>query len=251
MADVIQLYSILGASYKISLEARRSTGSAVEAIVVTARDNANAVLGQGEFRVAFDLPDKLIVGGKLKTWSEIQAEIKALRDSAKTQSAVVLERLRDRLREELANRSIDLSAGAGAFLAIDGVGFAGATATAQLAMDLTLLDPELEPKSADDAAVLTARLSAGGTVQLGGHTCVAALLVEVVVTRGGLINAIPSLSLDAPAGVKIPAFDFRWPRMDWPSLSWATLDLKRLATLLRLDLPIPKVGALDQPLHVN
>jgi hypothetical protein len=251
MADVIQLYSTLGASYRVSLEARRSAGSTVEAIVVTARDNANAVLGQGEFKVAFDLPDQLIIGGRLKTWSEIQAEIKALRDAAKADLAVALERLRDQLREELANRSINVNAAAGAFLAIDGVGFAGASATAQLAIDLLLLDPTLKPKPADDAAVLTARLRAKGMVQLGGHTCTAAMLLEIVVTRGALINAIPSLSLEAPAAAKIPVFDFRWPRIDWPSLSWGTLDVTRLATLLRFDLPIPKTGDLDQPLHVK
>ncbi|MER8459300.1 hypothetical protein NKH24_24970 [Mesorhizobium sp. M1300] len=193
----------------------------------------------------------MVTGGRLKTWNEIQAEIKALRDAAKADLAVALERLRDRMREELANRSINVNVAAGAFLAIDGVGFAGASATAQLAIDLLLLDPTLQPKPADDAAVLTARLNAKGTVQLDGHTCTAAMLLEVVVTRGGVINAVPSLSLEAPSAAKIPALDFRWPRINWPSLNWVTLDVNRLSTLLRFDLPIPKAGELDQPLHVE
>lgn len=251
MADVIQLYSASGPSYEVSLEARRSVAPTVEAIVVTARDNANAVLGQGEFKVAFDLPDHLITGGRLKRWSEIQAEIKALRDAAKADLAVALERLRDQLREELASRLITMNAAAGAFLAIDGVGFAGASATAQLAIDLRLLDSTLEPTPADGAAVLTARLRAKGMVQLGGHTCTAAMLLEVVVTRGALINVIPSLSVEAPAAAKIPAFDIRWPRIDWPTLNWAALDVKHLATLLRFDLPIPKTGDFDQPVHIQ
>jgi len=113
MADVIELYSASGTTYRVTLSARRSAGPAVEAIVVTAHDNTNALLGEGEFKVAFDLPDQLIDGGKLKTWSKIQADIKALRDAADTAGAVVLEQLRDRLRGELANRSINVSAATG------------------------------------------------------------------------------------------------------------------------------------------
>ncbi|MCO6425689.1 hypothetical protein [Sinorhizobium meliloti] len=251
MADVIQLYSATGMHYAVDLAARRSTGSTVEAVIITARSNANTVLGQGEFKVDFDLPDELTSGGRLKTWSEIQAEIKAFRDAARADLAAARERMRDNLREQLADRSISLNANTGAFVGIDGVGFAGASATAQLSIDLLLLDPTLQPKPADDAAVLTARLSASGTVQLGGNTCTAAMLLVLVVTRGALVSAVPSLSLEGLPAAKIPTFDFRWPSIDWPSLNWSMLDVNYVATLLRFDLPIPKAGDFDQPLHIN
>ncbi len=251
---VIPLYSAANASYSVSVGARTRDGTqSVEAITISARENGGTTFGPAEFRIAppFDLPDEFVKDGRLKTWAEIQQDIKALRDAADAKAAAAKELARDRLREALANSSIDLTAAAGGFLAINGVGFAGAAATAHLSIDLVLLDPTLTPKPADDVAILSASLSANGKVQFAGNTCDAAMRLEVIVTRGGLINAIPSLSIDAPAGVKLPAFDFRWPKIDWRSLDWTALDVKHLATLFRFDLPIPKIGDLDQPLHVN
>lgn len=249
MAATVELYSAAGPHYAITLEARWSAG-AVDAIILTAQSVGGAIIGQGEFKVRLDLPNALIDGGKLKTWTAIQGEIKQKRKATEFKVAAELEQLRDRLRETLASLSLDVSAAAGGFLGIDGVGFAAAAASARLSIDLLLLDPTLEPSPAADAAVLTARLSAGGTVQLGGATCKAAMLITVVVTRGGLIEALPSLSIEAPEAARIPAFDLRWPRIDWPQLSWPALDVQHLATLLRFDLPIPRMGNFDQPLHV-
>ncbi|MGY8632549.1 hypothetical protein RAD15_08640 [Bradyrhizobium sp. 14AA] len=252
MAGIVQLYSNANSNYSVRVDARTPDGSlAVGAIVVSAHDGAGILLGQGEFKVAFTLPAQLVDGGRLRTWSEIQAEIKALRDAADVASAALMEQARDRLREALMDLSIDLNANAGAFLGIDGVGLAGASATARLTIDLVLLDPAIKPKPADDAVLLTAKLGATGTVDVAGNVCTAAMQVELFVTRGALINAMPSFSVDSLAAAKIPPFDFRWPKIDWPTLSWATLDLSRLASLLRFDLPIPKFGDVDQPLHVN
>lgn len=251
---VIQLYSAVNSSYAVSVAARIDDGSRrVEAITLSARDSGGTAFGPAEFRIntPFVLPSDLVMGGRLKTWAEIQKDIRDLREAADAKASATREKARDLLRETLASCSIDLTANAGGFLAIDGVGFAGATATARLSVDLVLLDPTLTPKPADDVAILTATLSAAGKVDFAGSVCGAAMRLDVVVTRGGLINAIPSISVDAPAGIKLPAFDFRWPKIDWPSLDWARLDATRLATLLRFDLPIPKFGDLDQPLHVN
>ncbi|UVK55362.1 hypothetical protein DBIPINDM_001870 [Mesorhizobium sp. AR02] len=251
---VIQLYSAANATFAVSVAARINDGTRnVEAITLSARDSGGTAYGPAEFRInaPFVLPSDFVKDGRLKTWTEIQKDIRDFRDAASLAAAAAMEKARDALRETLASSSIDLAAQAGGFLGIDGVGFAGATATARLSVDLVLLDPALTPKPADDVAILTATLSASGTVDFAGTVCGAAMRLDVVVTRGGLINAIPSLSVDAPAGIRVPAFDFRWPKIEWPSLDWARLDVRCLATLLRFDLPIPKFGDLDQPLHVN
>jgi hypothetical protein len=151
----IQLYSADNARYSVNVSARTHDGTqSVEAIVISALNNAGVAFGPVEFKVAFELPAEFVKRTEssrpgprsratsrrsgmpaTQRWSPHgkQPEI-----SCATPSPIA----RSMLRPMPA-----------AFLGIDGVGFAGAQAAARLAIDLVLLDPTLTPKPADDSPI--------------------------------------------------------------------------------------------------
>jgi hypothetical protein len=76
-----------------------------------------------------------VAGGKLKTWSEIQAEIKQLRDDAKFAAAVLIETARSELLTQLS-KPVDLSTGS-AFLGVGSLPFSAITTfEASVSLDL-------------------------------------------------------------------------------------------------------------------
>lgn len=251
---VIEIHTAESSRYKVTINANVATDSlTVQAIELMVRDTQNNVLGIAEFSIEkpWVLPPELIVGTKLMSWSEIQSSLLSLRSEGKAAKVAEMEEARDRLLKTLTDCSINLGAGASGFLGVSGVGFASATVEARLWVDLRLLDPKLSPQPAEDVVIFKATLNSQGEVNIAGGMCRAAMRLEVVVTRAGLISLLPSFAVDAANGTKLPAFDFRWPKVEWPTLNWGDLDLGSLMSVLRFDLPIPKVGELDQPLHVE
>lgn len=266
MAGKVRLFAGSNSDIAVTIDARTFGGTPIhaDAILITVLGDSGAKVGDGEFKIAppVEIPDVLLKDGqtKLKSWTEIQTEISAARNQlndvlqAGALEATVapkrdvlhnLEIARDKLRAALAMLSVNVSAGAGAFIGIDGLPLdAGAATTAAVAIDLTLLDPALNPKPPDEAAVLTASIAAIGNVTFpiapsGTVTRAVAMRVEVTVTRGALVQALPSVKINSIPG--FPALDFEWPQFNFPTLALPDLKIGKLTKLLRLDLPVSKI----------
>jgi hypothetical protein len=174
----------------------------------------------------------LVANGRLKTWSQIQAEIKKLRDDVNYAAAVLIEAERDELQKKLAQMSIDVSAGGSAFFGISGLVLASGMVDTDLRIDPVAFD-----KGSTDVPFLTASLTGTGKVNVLGHQADAEFGFEVTVTADEVVNMLPSISIHPLP--TLPALDLHWPKFLWPDFDWGKLDLSGLAKLLRFDLPIP------------
>jgi hypothetical protein len=182
---------------------------------------------------------------KLKTWSAIQADIKALRDAADFVKAALAEAERDTLHDALSSVPVDLSAGGSAFFGISGLPLVGGGSfEAHLGIDLTSLDP-----GTDEIPFLIATLSGTGQVSTAVGNADAAVRIEVELTRNALVNLLPSISIHPL--LTFPALDLHWPKLRWPDLNWPSLDLTGLIKLFRFDLPIPKLNPGKSPLWIS
>jgi hypothetical protein len=180
---------------------------------------------------------------KLKSWSNIQEDIKKLRDEAKFALAAAAEAERDKLRQALQNISIDLAAAG--FFGISGLPVAGAGAfEAHLGIDLTAFEP-----GQDDTPLLTATLNGTGQISVPNGTAGIVFGFEVSLTRNEVVELLPSISF--PPLPQFPALHLRWPKIPWPSLSWPSLDLSGLLNLFKFDLPIPKLDLGRSPITID
>ncbi len=201
--------------------------------------------GEIYLKEPFELPGDLVepknaANGRLVTWKELQAAIKAERDERRFEIVRKLEEARDNLRVALAERSIDTSVAAGGFFGINGLTLAVSTEIkAHLTIDLLKLDPAL--KLPAETPVLTATLEANGEVLFNGQSRNAGVRFEVVATAGAVVQALPSISIDRLGNLFAP-LDFSWPTISFEGLKWDGLPLKGLLKLLRLDLPLPSLG---------
>ncbi|MER8605666.1 hypothetical protein NKH48_18240, partial [Mesorhizobium sp. M1233] len=242
----IRLFDAVGF---FALDLVQSATGGNDELLITSMHAGQQFTGTLKLGVKLPIPPEVIdhPANKLKTWGQIQADIKKLRDDSDFAAAELREAARDALRDALASTSLDVGARAGAFVGIDGLPLAGAAAVeARVVIDLLALYPTVT--LADDTPVLTAILAAQGAVMVGGAARGAGMRVELILTRGGLIDALPSLSIGSLP--QFPALDFKWPRIAWPKLSWPSIDLSGLARLLRFDLPLPKIGGVDSPLRI-
>ncbi len=184
---------------------------------------------------------------KLKTWSAVQADIKALRDSADVVKAAIAEAERDTLRDALSNVPIELSAPGSAFFGLNGLPLVGGgTFEAHLGIDLASLDP-----GTDEIPFLTATLSVTGQVTTPAGNVDAAARFEVELTRNELVKMLPSISIHPLP--RFPPLDLQWPKIGWPELNWPALgpNLSGLSKLFRFDLPIPKLNLGKSPLWIR
>lgn len=268
MAGYIRLFDATNGPRTVTIEARTNSSSPieVEAVIISVKDS-DVLVGQGEFKVEpTDLPDIVLNDDRtaLKSWSEIQGDIAEKRSALDTllraaakhaeldaaRAALKLrEEARDDLRAALAGLSVNVGAGAGAYVGIDGLplGMAAST-TATIAIDLTLLDPTLDPPPPADAVVLKASIAATGAIAFPVNRA-AAMRVDILVTRAATVQTLTSLRMNSLPG--FPALDFEWPRIDFHSFSWPALDLGEVSKLLRLDLPLPRPMAGTPPLKFD
>jgi hypothetical protein len=175
----------------------------------------------------------IVANGQLKTWSQIQTDIKQLRDKAEYAAAVLFEAERDALLTALSRQAVDLSAGASAFF---GVGSLPLAAAAVLQAEIRI-DPVAFDKGSKDVPFLIASLTGAGQVIGPAGQADAEIGFEVTVTPDEVVNMLPSISIHPLP--KFPALDLHWPKIPWPNFDWGSLDLSGLAKLLRFDLPIP------------
>ncbi|UGY02527.1 hypothetical protein [Bradyrhizobium quebecense] len=177
-----------------------------------------------------------VANGKLKSWSEIQAEIKKLRDDAKFDAAVLIEAARSELVAQLS-KPIDLAAGGSAFLGLSVLPFSVVTTIdANVNLDLVALD-----SGPVEAPFLTAALGGSGQILTVAGQANAEIRLELTVSRENVADAVKILpSISMPPLPNFPALDLHWPKIKWPQLDWPSLDLSGLAKLLRFDLPISK-----------
>ncbi|MHC2622496.1 hypothetical protein ACVIW2_004528 [Bradyrhizobium huanghuaihaiense] len=180
---------------------------------------------------------------KLKSWSQIQKDIKSLRDSAAFALAAAAEAERDTLRQALQGVSIDLAAAG--FFGISGIPFAAAGAfEAHLGIDIAAFDP-----GQDDTPLLTATLTGTGQISVPNQITRADVRFEVSLTRNEVVDLLPSISLHPLP--QFPALHLRWPKIPWPQLSWPALDLSGLINLFKFDLPIPKLDLGKWPISIR
>ncbi|WP_316189801.1 hypothetical protein [Bradyrhizobium sp. SZCCHNS1054] len=218
---------------ELSIAKGAATGKIASRIEIPSHADPSAPSGKSSY---------LVANGKLKTWSQIQADIKKLRDEAKEDSyaaAVLIEAERDKLLDELGQLSIDLTAGGSAFFGVSGLALAAVTVGANLRIDPVAFD-----KGSRDVPFLTARLVGTGQANVMGNQTDAEFSFEVTVTADEVVNMLPSISIHPQ--LKVPALDLHWPKIPWPDFGWVTLDLSGLAKLLRFDLPIP-----NSPVSIN
>ncbi len=177
-----------------------------------------------------------VANGKLKSWGEIQAEIKKLRDDGKFAAAVLIETARGELIAQLS-KPVDLAVGGSAFLGVSTLPFSAVAAIeARIHLDLVALD-----SGPIDAPFLTAALGGSGQISTVAGSANAEIRFEFTVSRENVDDAIKMLpSISMPPLPNFPALDLHWPKIKWPQLDWPSLDLSGLAKLLRFDLPIPR-----------
>jgi hypothetical protein len=175
----------------------------------------------------------LIADGQLKTWSQIQKDIKQLRDNAEFATAVLFEAERDALLTEFSHQTIDLSAGGSAFFGVSNLPL---SSTAAFHAEIRI-DPIAFDKGSNDVPFLTSSFTGVGEVVGPAGRTTAEFSFEVTVTPDEVVNLLPSISIHPLP--KFPALDLHWPKILWPSFNWGSLDLSGLTKLLRFDLPIP------------